>query len=158
MPPPWKASLRDGSAPTWGEDALPAGLLDEDEVTRGAVQLWGLPYPPTLRTQREPAQVANLKIRKIYDLRLAAAFHLPRTFQDGDRHAHIYAEVASSQRNEAIGRAVRHVKHKAVPSEWTETAFRVLHSGFPYSLCALVLTSRSATAPAALVAAARRRQ
>jgi hypothetical protein len=73
-------------APTWGEDALPAGLLDEDEVTRGAVQLWGLPYPPTLRTQREPAQVANLKIRKIYDLRLAAAFHLPRTFQDGDRH------------------------------------------------------------------------
>ena len=60
MPPPWKASLRDGSAPTWGEDALPAGLLDEDEVTRGAVQLWGLPYPPTLRTQREPAQVANL--------------------------------------------------------------------------------------------------
>ena len=63
---------------------------------------------------------------------LAAAFHLPRTFQDGDRHAHIYAEVASSQRNEAIGRAVKHVKHKAVPSEWTETAFRVLHSGFPF--------------------------
>ena len=96
------------------------------------MQLWGLPYPPTLRTQREPAQVANLKVRKIYDLRLAAAFHLPRTFQDGDRHAHIYAEVASSQRNEAIGRAVKHVKHKAVPSEWTETAFRVLHSGFPF--------------------------
>ena len=46
------------------------------------------------------AQVANLKIRKIYDLLLAAAFHLPRTFQDGDRHAQIYAEVASGQRNE----------------------------------------------------------
>ena len=130
LPSEWSSSLRDGSAPTWGEDALPAGLLDDDHA---AVGIWSLPYPPTLRTKREPAQVATLSTRRIYDLRLASAFQLPRTFQEGDRHALLYAEVEAGQpRNEAIGRAVKRVKHKAVPSEWTETAFRVLHSGFPF--------------------------
>ena len=41
LPNAWRASLRDGSAPTWGEDALPAGLLDDDAHV--AVCEWGLP-------------------------------------------------------------------------------------------------------------------
>ena len=49
------------------------------------------------------------------------------------QHAHLFDDIpAWDDRTRAIARAVTCVRCKAVPPEMTETAFRVLHSGFPF--------------------------
>ena len=72
----------------------------------------------------------------IYAAFTAVAFRTPRTFdpQSGGaaRHLHLFDDVPEGARPRAIARAVTCVQHRAVPPEMRETAFRVLHSAFPF--------------------------
>ena len=64
--------------------------------------------------------VAKIRVKHIYNAMLTSAFSMPRTFGDGAdaRHAHLFAGMtARLQRAFATARAVRCVKHKAVPPE-----------------------------------------
>ena len=86
------------------------------------------------RSRAKP--VSKLRMRHIYTAMTAAEHRPPRTI-DPDRgvaarHAHLFAHLSGSERERAVARAVTCIKHKAVPPEMTETAFKVAHSGFPF--------------------------
>ena len=128
----WAAALRDGTVVPTDARCLPSGLLDDDSPQ----QQYAVQSARTL-VQRAPAPLGKLKMSHIYDAFTAACFTVPRTLDpaagDAARHAHLFDDIpAWDDRTRAIARAVTCVRCKAVPPEMTETAFRVLHSGFPF--------------------------
>ena len=67
----------------------------------------------------------------------AAVFQMPRTFDPhaggAARHAHLFEQVpAGDARTDAVARAVKCIRHPAVPSQMTETAHKVAFSGFAF--------------------------
>ena len=73
----------------------------------------------------------------LYTALTAAAFTKPRTIDEEAgataRHLHLFSDIPSGEaRDRALAKAVRCIKHPAVPPEMTETAFNVVHSGFPF--------------------------
>ena len=139
-PPQWTTAFHDGTANPTDEQCLPPGLLDHD----GPRQQCAIKHARTL-IERAVAPVCKLRMRHIYTAMTARVFSAPRTLnaQAGAaaRHLHLFDDVPSGdERDRAIARAVRCVRHPAVPAEMSETAFNVLHSGFPFgphkrSLC-----------------------
>ena len=132
MPPEWPAALRDGTAVPTDERCLPAGLLDE----KGSHQQYAITHAPTL-VQRAVAPMNKLKQRHIHTAMTATAFHMPRTFDPhaggAARHAHLFGhEDADGPRTAAVARAVKCIRHPAVPSEMTEVAHKVAFSGFAF--------------------------
>ena len=139
VPKEWLSALADGTAPTWGDDAmglLPSGLLDDDGDGNAPAQqdLCRL-YAHTLHS-REPVPGHVMRIKHAYELRLASEWSMPRTFDRDDimggRHNHIFSHVPAMSLNEAVGRAVKCIKNPAVPPEITETAWACAHSALPF--------------------------
>ena len=132
MAPAWPAALRDGTVVTTDEQCLPAGLLDE----KGPRQQYAVAHSRTL-VQRAVAPVRKLKLKHIYTAMTTAVFQMPRTFDPhaggAARHAHLFERVAAGDaRVDAVARAVKCIRHPAVPSEMTETAHKVAFSGFAF--------------------------
>ena len=128
----WATALHDGTVVPTDARCLPSDLLDED----GPQQQYAVQCARTL-VQRPLAPLCKLKMRHIYESLTAACFSMPRTLDpaagSAARHAGLFSDIpAWDDRTRAMARAVRCVRCKAVPPEMTETAFRVLHSGFPF--------------------------
>ena len=128
-------ALSDGSVVPTEERCLPPGLLDTRDA--GPRQQYAVRHAQTL-IARAVAPICKLKMSHIYASLTAAAFRVPRTLDPragmaSARLAHLFADVpAGAERDRAIARAVRCVRHAAVPAEMTETALNVLHSGFAF--------------------------
>ena len=76
-------------------------------------------------------------MRDIYAHLMAAEFVVPRTIRAASgaaaRHLHLFSDVPDGAAKErAFARAISCVRHPAVPTVMTETAYRVAHSGFNF--------------------------
>ena len=115
---------------------MPSGLVSAPPIAHHAIQQdLALQYPATL-LQRPPARLHTLRIKHIYTALVAADFAMPRVLNSergaAARHLSLFSSVDPPFRVAAIGRAVRRIKHAAVPPELTETAHSVAFSAFPY--------------------------
>ena len=125
-------ALADRTCVPTAERCLPADLLD----TEGPRQQYAIACERTL-ISRPLAPMSKLRMGQIYTAMTAAAFTTPRTLNPeagaAARHVHMFDdEPEGAARERAIARAVRCIKHAAVPPEMTDTAFKVLHSGFAF--------------------------
>ena len=137
--------MKDGTAAQWGQDRLPTDLLDDgvraDSTNAHATaatrqqQHIGIRYTATL-IQRSVTPLLNLRLKHVYTAMTAAAFTMPRVVDAAQglaaRHLHLFEHIPVAHRTGAIARAVRRIKHPALPPEFTETAFCVAFSGFPF--------------------------
>ena len=127
IPPKWDAALRDGTAAVWDESCVPADLLvdieDDDTSHRQRVAV----TVPLTMAQRPDAPVHKLRIRHVYRAMKAADFTIPRVFNPNAgaaaRHLHWFADVDAHGRNQTISRAIRKIRHPAVPGYMSEVAF-----------------------------------
>ena len=108
---------------------MPSGLVSAPPIAHHAIQQdLALQYPATL-LQRPPARLHTLRIKHIYTALVAADFAMPRVLNSergaAARHLSLFSSVDPPFRVAAIGRAVRRIKHAAVPPELTETAHSV---------------------------------
>ena len=137
MPEAWQAALRDGSAVARDETRRLTRLLASEggDAEGPREQQYAVQRPQTLVT-RPPTPVVRLCVGHVYDAMTAAVFTLPRVFDPGRgsaaRHAHIFANEPAERRAATIGRAIRRVRHPAVPAEQQETAYCVALSGFAF--------------------------
>jgi len=142
LPREWQVALQDGTAATWGSEALPRDLFDDAPVEargkqrRKAQQEYGIRYAMTL-VQRAPTRICKLRVKHVYAALLASNYATPRVFdtargEEVARHAHAFDNIQEPFRTKAIARAMRCVTHKAVPPEWAETAFKVALSALPF--------------------------
>ena len=129
LPERWQHGLQDSTTTSWGAGNLPANLLGPGSDR----QVYATAYKDTL-IKRACTLIAKIRVKHVYNAMLTSIFSMPRTFGDGAgaRHAHLFAGMTPLQRAFATARAVRCVKHKAVPPEMTETAYRVAMSAFAF--------------------------
>lgn len=136
IPPQWDTALRDGTAAVWDESCVPADLLvdieDDDTSHRQRVAV----TVPLTMAQRPDAPVHKLRIRHVYRAMKAADFTIPRVFNPNAgaaaRHLHWFADVDAHGRNQTISRAIRKIRHPAVPGYMSEVAFNVAFSGMRF--------------------------
>ena len=139
IPPQWERAMQDGTSTQWGQDRLPTNLLDDgaraDTAATCQQQHIGIRYTATL-IQRPVTPLLNLRLKHVYTAMTAAAFTMPRVVDAAQglaaRHSHLFEHIPVAHRTGAIARAVRRIKHPAIPPEFTETAFCVAFSGFPF--------------------------
>jgi hypothetical protein len=137
--------MKDGTAAQWGQDRLPTDLLGDGiradstsahaTAATGPQQHIGIRYAGTL-IQRSVTPLLNLRLKHVYTAMTATAFTMPRVVDAAQglaaRHVHLFEHIPTAHRTGAIARAVRRIKHPALPPEFTETAFCVAFSGFPF--------------------------
>ena len=91
---------------------------------------------PLTMAQRPDAPVHKLRIRHVYRAMKAADFTIPRVFNPNAgaaaRHLHWFADVDAHGRNQTISRAIRKIRHPAVPGYMSEVAFNVAFSGMRF--------------------------
>ena len=142
MPPQWHATLRDGSATTWGWQCIPSGLFDGEDDEGPRQPQYAVHTPRTL-VSRPLVRTTELRVKTAYTALVAADFQMPRSLDPSTgqaKHADLFADVPDATRPQALARAVKCIKHPAVPPEFCEVAYRVGMDALPYgpskrSLC-----------------------
>ena len=106
-----------------------------DNDTSSHRQRLAVTAPPTM-IQRVDTPLHKLRVTHIYRAIKARCFTIPRVFDpDGGaaaRHLHWFSNVDPRGRNQTISRAIRKIRHPAVPGYMSECAYNVAMSGMPF--------------------------